>query len=302
MTVTLKNKNLELTVNTKAAEMNSLKNAKTGTEYLWNGNPDVWKFHAPVLFPHCGKTKDGFVIINGKQYEMKSNGFSRDLEHKIVEQTEDSVTFELTENEYTLEKYPFKFRLNIKYVLQDDGVKFTSTVTNTDEQNISFSIGSHSAFSCPRNTDDNGTENSDYQIEFEKREPLVNVVLCDNGLLANDEAGDSPTTKMYNEKEAGIIPLNNSGFGNGHLFTAFTSNWVGLRNNKDDSFVKVNTKGYPYVMIWQNAGEPKFVCIEPWYGLPDPDQTDHDWNIKPGLLNLEPGKSFTVDQSITICA
>jgi galactose mutarotase-like enzyme len=301
MVVTLVNDFLELTVNTKGGEMNSLRDVKTGTDYVWPGDPDVWKFHAPVLFPHCGKTKDGFVLINGKEYALKSNGFARDMEHKIVKQTKDSVTFELTQSEETADKYPWKFRLNITYVLREDGVTFTSTVTNTDSETISFSLGSHTAFACPRKSDPAGTENSDYQIEFEKREPLVNVICCDNGLLANDEDGDSPTTRRYNEREAGIIPLSEKGFGNGHLFTAFTSDWVGLRNNKDDSLVKVNTKGYPYVMIWQNAGVPAFVCIEPWYGMPDPDQSDHDWDKKPGLISLEPGKSFTADQSITIC-
>src|SRR5574344_1252015 len=301
MVITLKNKSLELTVNTKAGEMNSLRNVADGTEYVWNGSPDVWKFHAPVLFPHCGKTKDGYVEIDGKQYGLKGNGFARDMEHTVAEQTDNSVTFELKESEATADKYPWKFRLNIKYVLREDGVTFTSTVTNTDSVPISFSLGSHTAFCCPRNTDPTGTENSDYQIEFEEREPLVNVVCCDDGLLANDEEGDSPTTRMYGERQAGVIPLNNAGFGNGHLFTAFTADWVGLRNNKNNSLIKVNTKGYPYVMIWQNAGDPRFVCIEPWYGMPDPEETDHDWYKKPGLITLEPGKSFTSDQSITIC-
>jgi galactose mutarotase-like enzyme len=309
MIVTLKNNSLELTVNTQGGEMNSLRNVKTGADYVWPGDPDVWKFHAPILFPHCGKTKDGYVLINGKQYGLKSNGIARDMEHRLVRQTKDTVTFELTESKASLEKYPWKFRLNITYVLREDGVTFTSTVTNTDCETISFSLGSHTAFACPRTTDPAGTENSDYQIEFEKREPLVNVVCCDDGLLApcaensasKEVDGLRLATRLYKEREAGVIPLTEKGFGNGHLFTSFTSEWVGLRNNKDDSLVKVNTKGYPFVMIWQNAGEPKFVCIEPWYGMPDPEETDHDWKKKPGLITLEPGKSFTADQSITIC-
>lgn len=76
MVVTLKNKKIEFSVNSFGAEMNSLKNAVTGKDYLWTGNPDVWKFHAPVLFPHCGKTKDGYVIIDGQKYPLKSNGFA----------------------------------------------------------------------------------------------------------------------------------------------------------------------------------------------------------------------------------
>lgn len=297
MVVTLKNKKIELSVNSFGAEMNSLKDAVTGKDYLWTGNPDVWKFHAPVLFPHCGKTKDGYVIIDGHKYPLKSNGFARDLDFKLVEQTDSLVKFELLESAYTMERFPFKFRLTVKYELKENGVKFTSKIKNTDIQTFLFSAGSHSAFCCPRNESETI---EDYQIEFEKKEPLTQVLCEENGLLSAALDGAFPATSLYGEKDAGIIPLKPDYFGNGHLFTKITSEWVGLRNKKDGSIIKVNTKGYPYVMLWQNGGNPAFVCIEPWYGMPDPEVTDHQWSKKPGLVQLLPGESFVTDQSISI--
>lgn len=285
----LSNKNLTLKVNSKGAEINELKDLRSGKDIIWNGDPSIWKFHAPVLFPHCGKIKDAFVLIDGKEYPLKSNGFARDQEFILVEKTSSSVKFELTENSTTLSLFPYKFRLSVKYELLENAVAFTTTVKNTGDEPFLFSLGSHSAFAI-----DNP---SDYEVEFEKKTPLTNVICLENGFLA-EENGKCPVTKLYGEAKPGVIPVTENGFGNGHLFTQIDSEWVGLRNKKDDSIVRVNTKGYPYVMIWQNAGKPEFVCIEPWYGMPDADNTNHQWLEKPGLVKLEVGKKFVSDQSI----
>ncbi|WP_261793803.1 aldose epimerase family protein [Treponema pectinovorum] len=306
MTITLKNANYEVVLNTHGGEINSFRSVKDGTKYVFEGPESVWKYHAPILFPHVGRIKDGFYTYNGKEYNLVNNGMSRDMEHTLVEQTQTSATFELVQNEQTLQKFPWKFSLKTHYELKDDGLIFTTTVTNTDNSTMLFSMGSHTAFCCPRNTDPAGTTNSDYQYEFEKKEPLTTVCLNDSAQLATDEEGTAPCTKLYGEVKPGIITIDAKGFGNGHFFTKITSDWVGLRNKKDGSLVKVNTKGYPYVMVWQGGhGEEGvsgngFNCIEPWDGASDAENTDHVWEDKIGLISLESGKSYTLDQSITI--
>ena len=300
MKITLKNSIYEVVLDTFGAEINSFRSLKDGTQFVFEGPSSIWKFHAPVLFPHVGKIVDGFMTYGGKKYHLVSNGFSRDMEHRLLETDGKSATFELSENEYTADKFPWKFSLKTHYALREDGLTFTTTVTNTDEETMLFSLGSHTAFCCPRNTDPAGTTNSDYQYEFEKKERLTQVVTDENGFLIPDEDGTAPQTREYGESEPGIVPINEKGFGGGHFFTRITSDWVGLRNKKDGSLVKVNTKGYPYVMLWQNAGSPAFNCIEPWYGTHDALNTDHEWTHKASLISLESGKSFTADQSITI--
>ncbi|WP_261789671.1 aldose epimerase family protein [Treponema pectinovorum] len=306
MTITLKNANYEVVLNTHGGEINSFRSVKDGTKYVFEGPESVWKYHAPILFPHVGRIKDGFYTYNGKEYNLVNNGMSRDMEHTVVEQTQTSATFELVQNGQTLQKFPWKFSLKTHYELKDDGLIFTTTVTNTDNSTMLFSMGSHTAFCCPRNTDPAGTTNSDYQYEFEKKEPLTTVCLNDSAQLATDEEGTAPCTKLYGEVQPGIIPIDANGFGNGHFFTKITSDWVGLRNKKDGSLIKVNTKGYPYVMVWQGGhGEEGvsgngFNCIEPWDGASDAENTDHVWEDKIGLISLESGKSYTLDQSITI--
>ena len=60
MTITLKNSTYEVVLNTHGAEINSFRGVKDGTAYVFEGPESVWKFHAPVLFPHVGRIKDGF--------------------------------------------------------------------------------------------------------------------------------------------------------------------------------------------------------------------------------------------------
>ena len=65
------------------------------------------------------------------------------------------------------------------------------------------------------------------------------------------------------EKNPNIISVTSAEFGNGQLFTNITSDWVGLRNRLDGSIIKIQTKGFPYCMLWQNTkGTPgeEFVC------------------------------------------
>ena len=306
MNITLKNNNYEVVLSTHGGEINSFRSVKEGTKYVFEGPESVWKFHAPVLFPNVSRIKDGFYTYGGKEYHLVNNGMSRDLEHKILEQTETTATFELTESAETADKFPWKFSLKTHYELKENGLIFTTTVTNTDSTTMLFSLGSHTAFCCPRNTDPVGTTNADYQYEFEKKEPLVTVLQNDAAQLAVDDEGTAPCTKLYGEKESGIIPINADGFGNGHFFTAFNSSWVGLRNKKDGSLIKVNCAGYPYLMVWQGGNGAEgvsgngFNCIEPWYGTADAENTNHEWEEKAALISLESGQSFTADQSITI--
>ena len=302
MNILIENEKYKAEICTLGAEIHSLTSKADGTEYIWNGEPSVWKSHAPILFPFVARCLDNHFMIEGKRCEYtKNHGFARDLETKVILQEKSKVVFELTESDQTLYRYPYKFSLKTEYELTDDGLNWKITVKNNDEKTFKFSVGTHAAFCCPRNTDPAGTENSDYVVEFENREKLISVLCNENGFLAADKDGNAPCTAPYNEAEPGIIPLTKDGFGNGHLFTNFTSNWVGLRNKKDNSLISIETKGFPYCMIWQNtAGAPSFICIEPWHGVADAENTNHIWEEKFGLNDLAPGKEFICQQNIKI--
>ena len=58
MIYSLENSSIKITASTHGGELHSITGKNEGTEYLWNGNPKYWKYHAPILFPIVGKVVD----------------------------------------------------------------------------------------------------------------------------------------------------------------------------------------------------------------------------------------------------
>ena len=108
----LKNQELTLKISSKGAEMKSLKDNKTNQEYLWHGDSAYWGRTSPVLFPIVGNYREKESVFEGKSYSMSQHGFARDMEFTLESQNEEEIWFELKENEETLKKYPFEFRLH----------------------------------------------------------------------------------------------------------------------------------------------------------------------------------------------
>ena len=296
MTIKIENAAFSAEIDTKGAELQNLIRKIDNMDIIWHGDKSVWGNHAPLLFPYVARCLGGYFMIEGKKCEYTRNhGFARDLDHKLVEQTADGAVFELTQSADTLYRFPYAFVLRTEYKLTDKGINWKMTVKNTGDKNFRFGIGTHAAF------DFNGTNAEDFVVEFEKKTPLTAVQVTPDCYLIAGADGNSPVTKTYGEAETGFVPVTSAGYGNGHLFTNNGSNWVGLKNKKTGSIIKIQTTGFPYVMIWQNtAGAPQFVCIEPWHGLPDAENTDHIWQNKTGMNEIAAGAEFVSEQNITV--
>ena len=106
MYYTLRNDTLCLTINTLGAEIVSLKSAD-GVEYLWQGDPKYWGDRAPHLFPFIGRLTNNSYQHLGKVYPMNIHGFAAAMEFTLVEQTENTITLELTETPSITYRSPF---------------------------------------------------------------------------------------------------------------------------------------------------------------------------------------------------
>lgn len=285
----ISNNKIMIQVNSMGAELTSLKDVATGTEYMWNADPAYWKRTSPVLFPIVGGLKEGKYRLDGREYPMGQHGFARDMEFRLKSQVASEIWFTLESDEETLQKYPYPFVLEIGYELEDRTVIVKWRVKNPATKQVYFSIGGHPAFMCPI---DEGTKQSDYKLLFDTKEPLISSGL-QNGLLSNE-------TKTYT-LENGMLPVTE------HLFD---KDALVIEKHQAQSVALARADGIPYLTvdfdaplfgIWSPPGKnAPFICIEPWYGRCDRADFSDDWTKRDWIESLKPGETFTADYRITI--
>ena len=140
----LENDTLRVEIESFGAEIKSVKRKADGREYMWCGDPEYWGRTSPVLFPFVGAPKNKEYRYEGRTYSMGQHGFARDMEFALEAQEGKSIWFVLASTEETYVKYPFRFRLHIGYMLDENEVSVHWKVDNTDEKPMYFSIGARS--------------------------------------------------------------------------------------------------------------------------------------------------------------
>lgn len=281
MNFTIVNKKLSATINPLGAELISLK--KNNIEYIWEGNPEFWGKHSPVLFPIVGTLKNDTYVYNSKEHKLSRHGFARDLKFEIDQSTSDSVTFLLTSDEKTLKVYPFQFELRINYLLEEDTLRISYEVVNRNDFAMPFSIGGHPAFALPGNFED-------YSLNFNNDDNLKSYFLEDN--LLSEKFQDI----ALEEKQ---LQLKYSLFENDALIIKnLNSDSISIVKD-DETVLKFDFKGFPNFGIWTKENAP-FICLEPWFGYSDRLDSSGDLFKKEGIQVLEPRKTFLASYSVKI--
>lgn len=281
MNITISNGTLTAQINPKGAELVSLKHKDR--EFIWEGNPEYWGKHSPVLFPIVGTLKNNSYVYEGKSYALTRHGFARDNEFTVKEKSESKVVFSLVYNTDTLTVYPFKFELELHYTLSGTSLNIEYIIKNNDEKTMPFSIGAHPAFALPKNFES-------YSLKFEQDEELISTQL-ENDLLSRK------TVSI--DVKGGLLPLSYALFDNDALiFKELQSKSVTILE-KDSPIVKVSFPHFPHLGIWTKKGAP-FICIEPWQGYSDSADSNGILAEKEGMLNLKPGHTYTTGFTIAV--
>ena len=70
----LENGDLLVEINRFGAELARIYDKTHQREVLWEGKPEIWGRHAPILFPFVGKCYEDRYYYEGKAYPMTSHG------------------------------------------------------------------------------------------------------------------------------------------------------------------------------------------------------------------------------------
>jgi len=278
----LRSEDLIVKVSTLGAELTSVIDVSSDFEYIYDANPKFWKRHAPNLFPIVGRLKEDTYFYKGKEYQMTQHGFARDCDFELVEQTKSRLVFELTENEETLKKYPFKFTFSVIYLLNQDALTIAYGVKNEADEEMYFSVGAHPAFVFDQNQ-----TIDDYLIEFQHK-------IRDERLLL--EGSYISKKKVGSKQEIEKINLNMDTFKDDALVFDQAISGLTLKSTVSNHQVAVYMEEMPYLGIWtsyQEESKTPFVCIEPWDGLADYIDSSQKLEEKVGIKKLAGHQSYS---------
>lgn len=277
---TLENECLRVQAESLGAELQSIVLKKNGREYLWQGDPAVWRKRAPWLFPIIGQLRGGTYRYQGVEYAgMPMHGFASRMEFTMEKRGETEAAFTLRATEETLRVFPWRFVLTITYTLKGDTLAISCAVRCQEEETMYFSLGAHPGFVCaPGDT-----------LDFDGAGELD----CRRLNTA------SHLLEPASERIGAQIDLQEALFdADAMLLHAPACEGVTLRR-ADGTGVRYEFGRVPWVGVWTRArGGLPYICVEPWYGVDDPIDAEGDIEKKPDIVRLNANETFEMHLSI----
>lgn len=290
MVIEVKSDQLTVQFKTLGGALSSIKD-RDGIEYLWQGDATYWSGQAPVLFPICGSLREDTAFYShadGTETKgsIPRHGLVRKNEFELVDQTENSVTFAIEDDENTYQNYPYHFRLEITYIVTGKTVRTQYKVFNKETNKVMpFFIGGHPGFNCPLL---DGETYEDYYLEFEKEETCsVPRPFPETGML--DFQDRSPWLDSQKEVDLSYDLFSVDAV----TLDELQSKSIALRSRKHEKGLKVNFQEFPNLIIWSTLNKGPFITFEPWSGLSTSLEEGNHLEDKKNVRLLEPGQ---VDQ------
>jgi galactose mutarotase-like enzyme len=249
-----------------------------GHEYLWQAGP-AWPRHAPVLFPAICRHPGDSITVEGRHYPLGHHGFARDLDFTVTDQHRDRATLTLESSEQTRRHYPYDFRLEITYQLEDNGVVTTFDVHNFSDRTLPFGLGSHPAFNWPL---DAGGATEDHTVIFDSEEPAPARRTQDNLLLA-----DRFTNTGIVDRQLELTPER---FAHGAIILDTMRSSALRYRSPSGRAVHLSWEKFRELALW-SPHDGDFLCIEPWRGLPALQDWCGEEHDRPDLEHLPPGET-----------
>ncbi len=255
-------------------------------ELLWQAGA-AWPRHAPVLFPIVGRLAHDTLLHDGRAMRMTQHGFARDRRFRFLGGDTRQCRLLLEDDADSRACYPFAFRLEIGYRIEDATLTVSYALGNPGRTLLAASLGAHPAFNWPL---DPGLPPEAHEIVFAAPEPAP-IRRVREGLLRPDPqpspiVGDRlALDPALFEDDAVILEAPVSG-----ALRYGVPGAAGLR---------IGWSGFRQLGIWSKPGAA-FLCIEPWCGLASPEGFAGEFTAKPHLLLIPPGEQ--VQASWTVAA
>lgn len=275
MMYSIENDYLKVQISSKGAELMSIQGAD-GTEYLWQGDEKYWGDRALNIFPYVARLTDGCYTYQGNTYRLPIHGFAPMAEFEVVEHEKDSITFQIKSNEEFYKMYPFLFKYNIHYYIEETELFVEMKVENVDNKAMFFGFGGHPGINVPM---EEGLSFEDYFLEFPECNPRRVEFSRDCFVTGNEPP--------Y-ELEDGKILCRHEMFDEDAIVLKGMAGTVTLKSNKGTKSVTMHAKDFPIYGFWHMPKtDAPYICLEPWSSLPSRQGVIEDLEKQEDLIRLE---------------
>lgn len=289
--ITLKNEFLEVILENKGAEIIKIVGQEDKINYMWRRDPAQWGSSAPVLFPIVGALQNNECRINGKTYNMTQHGFSRHNEYTANQISDREVIFTLTSNEEIIKQYPYLFKLEVSYRLEENILVCNFKVINIDNQEIYFQIGGHPAFACPFMENESS---NDYYLEFSENETLNRKV------IDLEKKGITYETVPFLDNEKRFFIRQELFINDTIILQNFKSKKIALKSLNHKKNLIVHMDKFTHLGIWAAKHVGGLIAIEPWFGHSDYADFSGELKDKEGVIGLKANETFEAALKIEI--
>jgi galactose mutarotase-like enzyme len=195
-----------------------------------------------------------------------------------VERGESHCRLALADDERARAIYPFAFRFEVAYAIENDALEVSYTIFNTGDETLPASLGAHPAFIWPLA---DGAAKESHTLEFSAPETAP-IHRLPGGLLS-EATEPSPVDGKILKLHDGLFAAD------AIVMTSPASRSVRYSAPGAASIEISWDENFPHLGLWSKPGAD-FLCIEPWHGFSTPENFNGDFIDKPGLLHIAPGQ------------
>ena len=285
----IENEFLSVDVTLDGGSLTSVYDKKNNVELLYQKDERSWMGQDVVIFPIVARIKEGYVLVDGNKYSMKNHGLIRYNKLDVISSNDSELVLGFKYNDDTLLQYPFKFNFEVCYKLNVNELTIEYRVYNLDDKEMYFNVGGHPAFIVNGYENEKGYVFDNVKLVFDKDYKVNQFVLNESGnfiaslkeiILGKEinitkELIEEEKTLIYDVKDIDEVVLDS----NGKKFVFDISKALVLA-------------------VWTNPGFGNYLCVEPWWGLPDFDNHNNVLKEKNMITTLEANGKYVTDYKI----
>ncbi len=218
----------------------------SGRNLLWPGSP-AWQRSAPILFPVTGRLHGDMLWKAGQAHSHPMHGIVRDLPFTPVARDTDHLQLRL--DHAADDVFPWDFRLEALYTIDDDGLELALTVINPSaSMRLPFQLGWHPGLSWG---------SGEWSLSWAEKLPVteLEVIPGDGRRSGNERFLGNINRLAWHDRPTALV--------------CRAPGLSGVRLSRDGFAVNISYHPAPPTwLFWSVPGAP-FLCVEGWHGLPD---------------------------------